>query len=220
MARKSVCFAAVSVLGLMVMAPAAQAQRVDFERETHFRCYIIGEQTPSPAHTVTLDDQFIAEATLSVDQPLQFCEPSVKDGWGSKAEERSLTLYGAPQPLEPDLDVFTEDQFGRGNVDRDIGPLVLFVPTQKLVGELGFPDRLNHYRCYEVRGPRVGMRVTLDDQFGSDRVRVERPKLFCNPVEKTVAGDTFRIEEREVHLHLLRDLRPAADTGDDLRRRC
>ena len=32
MARKSVCFAAVSVLGLMVMAPAAQAQRVDFER--------------------------------------------------------------------------------------------------------------------------------------------------------------------------------------------
>ena len=95
--------------------------------------------------------------------------------------------------------MFTEDQFGLRTLTA-IGARVLLVPTQKLVGELEFPDRLNHYRCYEVTGPRVGMRVTLDDQFGSDQVRVERPKLFCNPVEKTVAGETFRIEERAVHL--------------------
>jgi hypothetical protein len=44
------------------------------------------------------------------------------------------------------------------------------------------------------------MSVTLEDHFGSDRVRVERPKLFCNPVEKIFAGERFRIEEREVHL--------------------
>jgi hypothetical protein len=198
MARKFLLLA-LAAFGLLVMAPAAQAQRVDFERETHFRCYIVSQQTPAPARTVTLSDQFIAEATLSVDEPLQFCAPTSKNGLEIEEPEEHLTMYGAPQPLEPDLNVFTEDQFGPRTLTA-IGARVLLVPTQKLVGELGFPERLNHYRCYEVTGPRVGTRVTLEDQFGSDRVRVERPKLFCNPVEKTFAGETFRIEERRVHL--------------------
>jgi hypothetical protein len=43
--------------------------------------------------------------------------------------------------------------------------------------------------------------VTLEDQVSTDTVRVERPKLFCNPVEKTVVGGpTFEIEEEELHL--------------------
>jgi hypothetical protein len=95
--------------------------------------------------------------------------------------------------------VRTEDQFGLRTL-RVIGARELFVPTQKLVGDLGFPDRLNHYWCYEASGPKVGQTVTLDDQFGSDTVRVERPHRFCNPVEKVSEAGRFRIEEREVHL--------------------
>jgi hypothetical protein len=95
--------------------------------------------------------------------------------------------------------VFTEDQFGLRTLEA-VGARVLLVPTQKLVADLGFPKRLNHYWCYEVTGQRVGRSVTLDDQFGSDLVRVERPKLFCNPVQKIHAGARFRIEERKVHL--------------------
>jgi hypothetical protein len=190
--------AALAALCFVVLVPAAGAQRVNFERETHFRCYIVSQQTPAPARTVTLSDQFM-EGTLSVDEPLQFCAPTSKNGLPIEEPEEHLTMYGAQQELEPDLNVFTEDQFGARTLET-IGARVLLVPTQKLVGSLGFPDRLNHDWCYEVNGPRVGERVTLDDQFGSDTVRVERPKLFCNPVEKTFAGETFRIEERAVHL--------------------
>jgi hypothetical protein len=197
MARKF-WFLALAAFGLLVMAQPAQAQRVDFEEETHFRCYIVSEQTPEPARTVTLEDQFL-EAILSVDEPLQFCAPTSKEGLEIEQPEEHLTMYGAPRPLEPDLTVFTEDQFGLRTLTA-IGARVLLVPTQKAVGDLGFPEELNHYWCYEVTGPRVRMRVTLQDQFGSDLVRVERPKLFCNPVEKTVAGVTFPIEEEEVHL--------------------
>lgn len=77
---------------------------------------------------------------------------------------------------------------------------MLLVPTQKLVGGLEFPRKLNHYWCYEVEGEPVGQTVTLDDQFGSDLVEVEHPHLFCNPTEKIHDGRRTRIEERFVHL--------------------
>jgi hypothetical protein len=38
-------------------------------------------------------------------------------------------MYGAPQPLEPDLSVFTEDQFGLRTL-RAIGARVLLVPRR------------------------------------------------------------------------------------------
>jgi hypothetical protein len=188
---------------MAVMAASAQAQRVgvDFVEETHFRCYIVSEQTPEPAETVTLSDQFIPEATLTVDEPLQFCAPTSKNGepLGRREQEEHLTMYVAPQELAPHLRVFTQDQFGERTLEV-VSAQYLLVPTQKLVGRLGFPKRLNHYWCYEANGPRVDQSVTLADQFGTDRVRVEEPRLFCNPVEKTHGQQTFRIIEEEVHL--------------------
>jgi hypothetical protein len=199
MASRSFWLAALSALGLMVVAPAAQAQRVDFERETHFRCYTVSNQTPEPANLVTLDDQFLPPTMLSVDEPELFCAPTSKNGLEIEEPEEHLTTYNAPSPLEPDLMVSTEDQFGPRTL-RLTGARELYVPTQKLVGDLGFPRRLNHYWCYEASGPKVGQTVTLDDQFGSDTVRVERPHRFCNPVEKVSEAGRFRIVERRVHL--------------------
>jgi hypothetical protein len=142
--------------------------------ETHFRCYTISNQTPEPANLVTLDDLFLPPTMLSVDEPELFCPPTSKNRLEIEEPEEHLTTYGAPSPLEPDLGVRTEDQFGLRTL-RMIGARELFVPTQKLVGDLGFPDRLNHYWRYEASGPKVGQTVTFDDQFGSDTVRVERP---------------------------------------------
>jgi hypothetical protein len=201
MRRTSSRVAALAVLGLLLMVavPTAQA-RVDFEKETHFRCYIVSEQTPAPATEVTLSDQFIEDATLTVDEPLQFCAPTSKNGAEILEPEEHLTMYAAPQELTPHLTVFTEDQFGERTLEL-VGARYLLVPTQKLVGGLEFPERLNHYWCYEANGERVGASVTLEDQFsGPDTVRVEQPVLFCNPVVKIHAGARFRIEERQVHL--------------------
>src|SRR5919106_2190891 len=146
---------------------------------------------------VTLDDQFLPPTTLSVDEPELFCPPTSKNGLEIEEPEEHLTTYNAPWPLEPDLIVSTEDQFGPRTL-AVVGARELYVPTEK--NELGFPDELNHYWCYEALGPRVRQRVTLEDQFATQTVRVERPHRFCNPVEKTFMGDTSRIFEREVHL--------------------
>lgn len=192
---------AVALLGLLLAIGVSTAQggRVNFEKETHFRCYIVSQQTPEPAETVTLSDQFLKDVTLTVDEPLQFCAPTSKNGLPIEEPEEHLTMYGAAHELAPHLRVFTKDQFGPRTLEA-VGARVLLVPTQKLVGDLGFPEKLNHFWCYDVTGERVGTSVTLADQFGSDTVRVEQPDLFCNPVEKIHNGVRTRIEEREVHL--------------------
>jgi hypothetical protein len=191
----------LALVGLLVASgvSTAQAGPVNFEKETHFRCYIVSQQTPQPAQVVTLSDQFLQDVTLTVDEPLQFCAPTSKNGLPIERPEEHLTMYGAAHELTPHLRVFTQDQFGPRTLEA-VGARVLLVPTQKLVGDLGFPKRLNHFWCYDVTGAPVGASVTLDDQFGSDTVRVEQPDLFCNPVEKIHAGVRTRILERQVHL--------------------
>jgi hypothetical protein len=198
--------AILALLGglLAVAVPTAWAQRVDFERETHFRCYIVSRQTPQPATPVTLSDQFLEDVPLEVDEPLQFCAPTSKAMLPIEEPEEHLTMYGAATNLTPHLIISTEDQFGPRTLEA-VGARVLLVPTQKLTlaGEptgLDFPDKLNHSWCYEVNGEPVNQEVRLEDQFGTDTVRVEQPQLFCNPVEKVRDGQRTRIEEREVHL--------------------
>jgi len=201
MRRIPVRIAALALLGLLVAvaAPVADARAVDFERETHFRCYVVSAQTPTAPNVVILDDQFMPPTTLTVDEPLQFFAPTSKNDEGIAEPDEHLTMYAAPQELTPHLRVFTEDQFGPRTLEV-VGARVLLVPTQKLVGDLEFPARLNHYWCYEANGPRVRQSVTLDDQFGAGKVRVETPRLFCNPVAKEHAGAPFPIVERDVHL--------------------
>ncbi len=166
----------------------------------------MSQQTPQAATTVTLSDQFLEDVTLEVDEPLQFCAPTSKDGVPVKIEEEEhLTMYGAAANLTPHLIIETEDQFGTRTLEA-VGARVLLVPTQKLaVGGvptgLRFPGKLNHSWCYEVNGEPVDLNVTLKDQFRTDTVRVEQPVLFCNPVEKRVGGKVVgRIVESEVHL--------------------
>jgi hypothetical protein len=195
---KTVHVVAVALLGV---TGAVSAQRpVDFEEETHFRCYVVSTQTPEPAEDVTLSDQFIEGAPLTIDEPLLFCPPTSKNGLEIEEPEEHLTMYGAAVELSDHLIVATEDQFGPRTL-RIIGARYLMVPTQKLVGGLEFPEELNHSWCYEAEGERVRQTVSLEDQFGThERVRVERPKLFCNPVEKIHGTETAAILEPEVHL--------------------
>src|SRR5262245_19429384 len=198
-------------VGLVALAaPTAVAQgpksNVDFELETHFRCYTVSKQSTQPATPVLLTDQFLANVSIEIDEPLQFCAPVSKNGLPIKEPEEHLTVYAAAANLPTRLVVETQDQFGLRTLEA-VGARVLFVPTQKLTVDgvdtgLAFPDRLNHWWCYGVNGESVDQDVTLEDQFRSDAVRVERPVYFCNPVEKTRAGArrAERIPERDVHL--------------------
>jgi hypothetical protein len=203
---KSYRIAAGALLGviLAIAVSTAWAQRVDFERETHFRCYIVSQQTTQAATPVRLTDQFLQTVPLEVDEPLQFCAPTSKDGLPIEKPEEHLTMYGAAANLTPHLIIETQDQFGPRTLEA-VGARVLLVPTQKLTVDgvptgLDFPRRLNHSWCYAVNGAPVNRDVTLTDQFRTDTLRVEQPTLFCNPVEKRVGREVTRIVEREVHL--------------------
>ncbi len=193
---------ALVVLGLLVVVtlPTAQAP-VDFKKETHFRCYVVSQQTPQGPEPFVLSDQFVKDAAFMSGEPLMFCAPTSKNGQKIEKPEEHLTMYPAEQKKLADrLIVQTEDQFGKRTLEV-INSEVLLVPTQKLVGNLKFPSELNHYWCWAARGERVRQEVTLDDQFsGPDTVRVEHPALFCNPVKKVHDGKTFNILEKDLHL--------------------
>jgi hypothetical protein len=175
--------------------------------ENHFRCYIVSQQTPQPAVSITLDDQFTdGPESVRVGEPVMVCAPAAKTVGGVvfpiEDEEEHYVLYNAPGVASP-RNVLVTDQFGTGVTWRVTTPKYILVPTAKTIGGETFDDRddMNHYWCYEANGPRVGVRATLEDQFsGPDNVRVTTPTLLCNPAEKEHAGETFPIEDEELHL--------------------
>jgi hypothetical protein len=143
---------------------------------------------------------------VTVGEPVMVCAPTAKTVGGVTFpiadEEEHFVLYNAPSVATP-RSVLVTDQFGTDVPWQLTTPKYVLVPTAKTVGGVTFDDRddLNHYWCYEANGPRVGVRATLEDQFsGPDDVRVTTPTLFCNPAEKVHAGETFRIEDRNLHL--------------------
>jgi hypothetical protein len=185
-------------------APAPAAPPSD---ENHFRCYIVSQQTPQAAETITLDDQFTtAPVTVTVGEPVMVCAPTAKTVGGEtfpiEDEEEHFVLYNAPDVAAPRSVVVT-DQFGEGVTWEVTTPKYVLVPTAKTVAGETFDDRdnLQHYWCYEANGPRVGVRATLDDQFsGPDAVRVTTPTLFCNPAAKVHGDEEFPILDEEFHL--------------------
>jgi hypothetical protein len=197
--------ALVSVTVLLFAGAPAPAQPPS--NENHFRCYIVSQQTPQPAQTITLEDQFTTEPeAVMVGEPVMFCAPTAKTVGTEVSpiedEEEHYTLYTAPSEASP-RNVLVTDQFGTDAPWQVTTPKYVLVPTAKTIGGVTFDDRadLNHYWCYEANGPRVGVRATLEDQFsGPDNVRITTPTLLCNPAEKVHGTQTFRIEDRNLHL--------------------
>lgn len=74
--------------------------------ENHFRCYIVSQQTPQPAATVTLEDQFTdGPETVTVGEPVWFCPPTAKTVGGEEFpiedEQEHYTFYTAPSEAAP-----------------------------------------------------------------------------------------------------------------------
>ncbi len=47
---------------------------------------------------------------------------------------------------------------------------------------------LDHYKCYTAKGDDVQGSASLSDQFSSVSVKVQKPVLHCNPVDKNGGG--------------------------------
>jgi hypothetical protein len=200
-------FGLIVAVGVLLFGSAVALGQGQVD-EQHFRCYIISQQTPQAAQSITLEDQFNPDDPQSVlvGEPMMFCPPTEKTSgeelFPIEDEEEHYALYPAPGPAVPRT-VLVTDQFGTDVPWQLTTPKYLMVPTAKTINNVTFDDRdnMNHYWCYEASGPRVGARVTLDDQFnGPDLVRVTTPTLFCTPAEKVHNGETFPIEDEELHL--------------------
>ena len=171
----------------------------------HFWCYIVSSETPDQAVTATLKDQF-QTAFVSVGSPLQFCNPAQKTVGGVVTPivnlNDHLTMYNLLQspPLPTTETLTATNQFGAQQLTVDKAATTLMVPTQKLLENLRFPTRLDHFLCYPVNAASIAQPVSLTDQFQTQDVTVEQPVLFCNPVEKTIGNKTTRIQNAEAHL--------------------
>jgi hypothetical protein len=106
--------ALVGVLVLLVAGAPAPAQPP--ANEIHFRCYIVSQQTPQAAATITLEDQFRTEPeTVTVGEPVNGLRADYEDGRRgdvrARGEEGHFVLYNAPGVATP-RSVLVTDRFG------------------------------------------------------------------------------------------------------------
>jgi hypothetical protein len=135
-----------------LLPAVAGAQPLD-----HFKCYRTTD--PPPEAVVLLKDQFdnipgVPPDAAIVRYPVRFCTPVEKtDASGVTTPiqnpDAHLQLYlTGPSRLEPNRRVVIRNQFGRQSLIT-YSPELLAVPTAK--NTQGFPDTLDHFKCYARR---------------------------------------------------------------------
>jgi hypothetical protein len=171
----------------------------------HFKCYqTLGE---SVDQVVGTQDQFdIAEQTgfetTYVRQAFRFCNAVAKthrNRFFDIPDRRAhLTMYLAvPTDITASRIVRIANQFGKTRI-RTFSSPVLATPTMK--NNEGFPEELDHYKCYRAYGRSANTVVSLKDQFTEQRHKVGEPILFCNPTRKEHGGVFTGVRNATEHL--------------------
>lgn len=192
--------------------PPAPPPIPEFEID-HFRFYEV--EPVGVEFKVRLTDQFAPVAKpAKLVRLTHFGNPSrkVHAGFetGVKRPDDHLTWYDIDQPApEPRRTIRFVNQFGQHSVDTR-NALSLLVPTWKTSHEGSeFPERLDHYKCYQVIRVNVapGLPVVLlGDQFGSQQnVQLIGPRFFCQPALKQREGfEEKPIFDKETHFAVYR----------------
>jgi hypothetical protein len=197
----------VAVMVLFAGCTPTTAVPSEPERPTcndHFKVYAVDNL--EAGHEVKLEDQFDRERDMKEEVKLEaiefFANPVRKDGSEIQCQNAHLTWYRFQSP-GPEIVVTLKNQFD--DQTWQLGEAVyLLVPTEKQYPETGggFPEELDHFKCYKGSSEEFSEReVVLQDQFDTsldrrERVRVEKPAFFCNPVSKNGA----EIKNPENHL--------------------
>jgi len=185
----------------------------------HYKFYDVDwPQEPEYINEVVqLEDQF-GNFTAMVLEAALFGNPVEKEHTGVTPisdDNRHYTFYELDYDYEVDSvyrSVEVSNQFNEAGVPQTLtvwGPVMLAVPTQKLVpGDHEMVECLNHYLVYVVDEADYFdftpvEDVNLKDQFipNGEDVTVWGPYLFANPVKKTVVenGDVSAIEDPKLH---------------------
>jgi hypothetical protein len=193
----------LALVALLASPSAAAAQQL---RLGHFKCYqTLGDPVDQLVGT---QDQFdIADQTgfepTFVRQAIRFCNPVAKthrNRFFDIPDRRAhLTMYlTTPTDITATRIVRIANQFGKTRI-RTFSSPILATPTMK--NNEGFPDDLDHYKCYRAYGRAANTVVSLRDQFHEERqVKVGEPILFCNPTRKEHAGNFTGVQNATDHL--------------------
>lgn len=106
---------------------------------------------------------------------------------------------------DPTRYVHLQNQFGEQKLTL-ARVTFLLVPAHKIEPGLSEPETLDHFKCYKVvEGKDIERKVSLDDQFDSEKVvRVFEPVLFCVPTLKKYGGRIEEIKNSRDHLTIYR----------------
>jgi hypothetical protein len=170
----------------------------------HFECYRSAFRPQFDRVAVRLRDQFTSgpRQRTRVVRPHLFCNPVRKVHGGVafpilnpnnhlKAYEIESAVEFTPRSVDVD------NQFGVARLEV-VAPATLLVPTRKFPHAR--PSRLDHFKCYSVKGDLLEERVRLRDQFHRFFTTVLEPKLLCNPVEKVHGDRVTPIRNPSAHL--------------------
>lgn len=178
-------------------------ERVGFELD-HFKCYP-AQAEERVAERVGLSDQFGA-GNADVIETKRFCNAVAKIHDEKltpiQNEDAHLEMLTIQAEGKTPSRVAVTNQFGEDQ-KLDVGRAAfLAVPTKKIIpGDHPFPERLDHFKCYDVVGQGEDRIVALKDQFGFEpEVVTLNPSLLCNPTKKEHNGVTTLIENPRDHL--------------------
>jgi plastocyanin len=190
--------------GIVIVEP-----NIDPSPDDHYLGYDVKETKGTPKFvplTVELRDQF-GDATYIVKKPKMLYNPvekqvvnadgtveitPIQDPVTHFKGYQIKTPKGDPK-FVPVSDIRVSNQFGTINVDAT-KPDLLLVPTAKSHDDPNVPEldspAVDHYKCYKVKlnSDFVPLQVRLfDPNFDLEKLfDVKKPKLLCNPVEKTL----------------------------------
>jgi hypothetical protein len=166
----------------------------------YFKFYDVENQATKVE--VSLRGQFDRRAVPMMVNVLDFFgNPVSKNGEPIYDKHAHLAWYRGIQRAEPMRRVLGKNQFGKFDI-RIASSLGLLVPTQKILRGSVFPEALDHYKVYRVvqfeKAPTVTRK--LQDQFGSETVRIGPPIGFAVPVSKMHRKRGTKIQNLTAHL--------------------
>ena len=171
----------------------------------HFKFYDVANQRVGVR--VRLQGQFDKEPEVcELTYVNLFANPVSKNGEAIYDKNAHLTWYDLYDPApDPVRSVVVENQFAKKQPIYTGRACALLVPTHKVEKGSAFPERLDHFKVYQVlRGRDVEPKVKLKDQFGSDNPEVYTPSFFAVPVTKWADKNVFKIQNERAHLLLYR----------------
>ncbi len=170
----------------------------------YFNFYDVANQ--SAGYVIGLQGQFDKQPEKAQLTYLNlFANPVSKNGEPIYDKNAHFTWYDMYDPVpDPPRVVVYQNQFGKSKLITGRS-YALLAPCWKYEKGSAFPEKLDHYRLYQVlQAEPVNKAVKTQDQWASGETRLYDPIFFGVPVTKWWQGEVSKVQNPKAHLVLYR----------------